>query len=251
MRLKDKVALITGGARGIGRAIALTFAREGADIVVADVNLEVAQKTASEIEALGRKALALEMDVTDFAKVEDGVNKILDKFGKVDILVNNAGITKDNLLLRMSESDWDAVLDINLKGVFICTKAIVKHMMKARKGKIINIASIAGLVGRNPKNYNSIAYGTSKGALVNFTRDLAVKWAQHNIQVNAMCPGFFVTPINVKMFDKVSDQIVGEIPLGRTGGEDDLKGLVVVLASDASNFMTGTVIPVDGGTTAW
>ena len=114
-----------------------------------------------------------------------------------------------------------------------------------------NIASIAGLVGRNPKSYNSIAYGTSKGALVNFTRDLAVKWAQHNIQVNAICPGFFVTPINVKMFDKVRDQITGEIPLGRTGGDDDLKGMIVVLASDASNFMTGTVIPVDGGTTAW
>jgi len=124
-------------------------------------------------------------------------------------------------------------------------------MIKAKRGKIINIASIAGLVGRNPKAYNSIAYGTSKGALVNFTRDLAVKWAQHNIQVNAICPGFFVTPINEKMFVKNSEQILREIPLARVGGDDDLKGIAVLLASDASNFMTGAVIPVDGGSTAW
>ncbi|MCK9431161.1 MAG: SDR family NAD(P)-dependent oxidoreductase, partial [Candidatus Omnitrophica bacterium] len=134
MRLKDKVALITGGARGIGQAIAMTFAREGADIVVADVNLEIAQKTALEIEGLGRKALALEMDVTNFEKVEEGINKILDKMGKVDILVNNAGITKDNLLLRMSQADWDAVINVNLKGTFNCIKAVTRPMIKQRSG---------------------------------------------------------------------------------------------------------------------
>ena len=146
---------------------------------------------------------------------------------------------------------WQQVMDLNVNAALLCSQAIGREFIKQKRGKIINIASIAGIVGRNPAAYSSIAYSTSKGALVHFTRDLAVKWAQHNIQVNAICPGFFVTPINVKMFDKVRDQIVGEIPLGRTGGDDDLKGLIVVLASDASNFMTGTVIPVDGGTTAW
>jgi gluconate 5-dehydrogenase len=146
---------------------------------------------------------------------------------------------------------WQQVLDLNITAPFLCAQVLGREMIKAKRGKIINIASIAGLVGRNPQAYNSIAYGTSKGALVNFTRDLAVKWAQHNIQVNAICPGFFVTPINEKMFVKNSEQILREIPLARTGGDDDLKGLVVLLASDASNFMTGAVIPVDGGSTAW
>jgi gluconate 5-dehydrogenase len=146
---------------------------------------------------------------------------------------------------------WQQVLDLNITAPFLCAQVLGREMIKAKRGKIINIASIAGLVGRNPKAYNSIAYGTSKGALVNFTRDLAVKWAQHNIQVNAICPGFFVTPINAKMFDKNAEQILREIPLGRTGGDDDLKGIAVLLASDASNFMTGAVIPVDGGSTAW
>ena len=158
MRLKDKVALITGGARGIGRAIALTFAREGADIVVADVNLEIAQQTVLEIQDLGRKAMALEMDVTSYEKVEEGVNKILDKMGKVDILVNNAGITKDNLLLRMSQADWDAVINVNLKGTFNCIKAVTKPMIKQRSGRIISIASIIGLMG-NPGQAN---YAASK-----------------------------------------------------------------------------------------
>ena len=137
MNLKDKVALITGGARGIGQAIALTFAKAGANIVVADVNLEIAQKTASEIESLGVKALALEMDVTNYEKVEEGVNKILDKMGKVDILVNNAGITKDNLIMRMSPADWDAVINVNLKGTFNCIKAVSRPMVKQRSGRII------------------------------------------------------------------------------------------------------------------
>ncbi|MDD5729801.1 MAG: SDR family NAD(P)-dependent oxidoreductase, partial [Candidatus Omnitrophica bacterium] len=146
MRLKDKVALITGGARGIGRAIALTLAKEGADIVVADVNPQEAEKTALDIEALGRKSFALQMDVTDYAKVEEAINKILDKFSKVDILVNNAGITKDNLLLRMSQAEWDAVINVNLKGTFNCTKAVSRPMIKQRSGKIINIASIIGVI---------------------------------------------------------------------------------------------------------
>ncbi|MDO8662840.1 MAG: SDR family NAD(P)-dependent oxidoreductase, partial [Candidatus Omnitrophota bacterium] len=182
MKLKDKVALITGGARGIGAAIAMTFAKEGADIVVADVNLEAAQKTASEIEALGRKALALEMDVTDYTKVEEGVNKILDKFGKVDILVNNAGITKDNLLLRMSQAEWDAVINVNLKGTFNCIKAVSRPKVNQRSGRIISIASIIGLIG-NPGQAN---YAASKAGIIALTKTVAKELARRNINANAI-----------------------------------------------------------------
>jgi 3-oxoacyl-[acyl-carrier protein] reductase len=186
MRLEGKVALITGGARGIGRAIALTFAREGADIVVADVNLEIAQKTASEIESLGRKALALEMDVTNYDLVEAGINKILDKMGKVDILVNNAGITKDNLVLRMSQADWDAVINVNLKGTFNCIKAVSRPMVKQRSGRIISIASIIGLMG-NPGQAN---YAASKAGIIALTKTVAKELASRNINANAVAPGF-------------------------------------------------------------
>jgi NAD(P)-dependent dehydrogenase (short-subunit alcohol dehydrogenase family) len=146
---------------------------------------------------------------------------------------------------------WQQVFDLNITGPFLCAQALGREMIKVKRGKIVNIASIAGLVGRNPKAYNSVAYGASKGALVNFTRDLAVKWAQHNIQVNCICPGFFVTPLNQKLYEKNRENIDREIPRGSPGGPDDLKGIAVLLASDASNFMTGAIIPVDGGTVAW
>src|SRR3989338_1877527 len=156
MRLKDKVALITGGARGIGRAIALLFAQQGSDIALGDVNIEEAEKTCLEIEAFGRRALPLWMDVTDYARVEEALNKILDKFTKVDILVNNAGITKDNLILRMSQAEWDAVLNVNLKGTFNCIKAVSRPMVKQRSGKIISIASIIGLMGNPGQDRKSV-----------------------------------------------------------------------------------------------
>jgi gluconate 5-dehydrogenase len=146
---------------------------------------------------------------------------------------------------------WQQVFDLNITAPFLCAQVLGREMIKAKSGRIINIASIAGLVGRNPKAYSSIAYGASKGALVNFTRDLAVKWAQHNIRVNCICPGFFVTPLNQKLYEKNKENIDREIPLGRTGGADDLKGIAVLLASDASNFITGAIIPVDGGAVAW
>ena len=190
-------------------------------------------------------------DVTKPEQVEALKEATMRKFGRVDALVNNAGRAWVAPVEEMPLERWQQVLDLNITAPFLCAQAFGREMIKAKKGKIINIASIAGLVGRNPKNYNSIAYGTSKGALVNFTRDLAVKWAQHNIQVNAICPGFFVTPINEKMFVKNSEQILREIPLARTGTDNDLKGIAVLLASDASNFMTGAIIPVDGGSTAW
>ena len=186
MRLKDKVALVTGGARGIGQAIAMTFAKEGADIVVADVNLEIAQKTALEIEGLGRKALALEMDVTNYDLVEAGINKILDKMGKVDILVNNAGITKDNLVLRMSQAEWDAVINVNLKGTFNCIKAVSRPMVKQRSGRIISIASIIGLMG----NQGQANYAASTAGVIALTNKMATEFASRSITANARAAGF-------------------------------------------------------------
>ncbi len=227
MRLKDKVALITGGARGIGRAIALTFAREGADIVVADVNLEVAGKTTLEIEAIGRKSLALDMDVTDYAKVEEGVNKILDKFGKVDILVNNAGITKDNLLLRMSQAEWDAVINVNLKGTFNCIKAVSRPMVKQRSGRIISIASIIGLMG----NWGQANYAASKAGVIALTKTVAKELASRNINANAVAPGFIQTDMTAKLPDDVKAKMMEAIPMAKLGNPEDVANVCLFLAS--------------------
>ncbi len=243
MRLTGKVALITGGARGIGQSIAMTFAGEGADIVVADVNLEVAQKTAAEIEALGRKALALEMDVTNYEKVEDGINKILDKMGKVDILVNNAGITKDNLLLRMSQNDWDAVINVNLKGTFNCIKAVTRPMVKQRSGRIISIASIIGLIG-NPGQAN---YAASKAGIIALTKTVAKELASRNISANAIAPGFIQTEMTAKLPEDIKKKMLEAIPLAKLGTPQDVANACLFLASEESSYITGQVITVDGG----
>ncbi|MFH0913530.1 MAG: 3-oxoacyl-[acyl-carrier-protein] reductase [Candidatus Omnitrophota bacterium] len=243
MRLKDKVALITGGARGIGQAIAMTFAREGADIVVADINLEIAQKTALEIEALGRKALALEMDVTDYDKVMEAVNKILDKFGKVDILVNNAGITKDNLILRMSLAEWDAVINVNLKGTFNCIKAVSRSMIKQRSGKIVSIASIIGLMG----NAGQANYSASKAGIIALTKTVAKELASRNINANAVAPGFIQTEMTAKLTEDIKAKMMEAIPLGRLGAPSDVANVCLFLASEDASYITGQVITVDGG----
>jgi len=243
MRLKDRVALVTGGARGIGQAIAMTFAREGADIVVADVNLEIAQKTALEIEALGRKALALEMDLTNYEKVEEGINKILDKMGKVDILVNNAGITKDNLLLRMSQADWDAVINVNLKGTFNCIKAVTRPMIKQRSGRIISIASIIGLMG-NPGQAN---YAASKAGIIALTKTVAKELASRNINANAVAPGFIQTEMTAKLPEDIKKKMLEAIPLAKLGTPQDVANTCLFLASDESSYITGQVITIDGG----
>jgi len=243
MRLKDKVALVTGGARGIGQAIAMTFAKEGADIVVADVNLEIAQKTASEIEGLGRIALALEMDVTNYDLVEEGINKILDKMGKVDILVNNAGITKDNLVLRMSQADWDAVINVNLKGTFNCIKAVSRPMVKQRSGRIISIASIIGLMG-NPGQAN---YAASKAGIIALTKTIAKELASRNINANAVAPGFIQTEMTDKLPEDIKKKMLEAIPLAKLGTPQDVANLCLFLASDESSYITGQVITIDGG----
>lgn len=251
MNMEGRVSVITGGATGIGFRMGLGLAEAGSNVVIASRKLEACEQAAHEIEKTGSKALAVACDVTRPDQVAAMRDAVMQRFGRVDALINNAGrawvAPPEDLPLER----WQQVFDLNVTGPFLCSQALGRDMIKAKRGKIINIASVAGLVGRNPQAYNSIAYGASKGALVNFTRDLAVKWAQHNIQVNCICPGFFVTPLNQKLYEKNKDMIDREIPLGQPGGPDDLKGVALLLASDASNFMTGAIIPVDGGSVAW
>lgn len=243
MKLRDKVTMITGGARGIGRSIAMVFAQEGSDIAVCDVNLEAAEATCREIEALGRKALAVKMDVTSIVNVEEGLNKILDKFTKVDILINNAGITKDTLILRMSEADWDAVINVNLKGTFNCTRAVSKVMIKQRRGSIVNIASIIGIIG-NPGQAN---YSASKAGIIALTKTSAKELASRNINVNAVAPGFIQTDMTAKLPDEVKEKMKAVIPLDKFGTPEDVANTCLFLASEDASYITGQTIVVDGG----
>jgi len=249
--LTGRVSVVTGGATGLGFQMATALAEAGSNIVICSRKKENCDEAAHAIEKLGVKALSVGCDVTKPADVERLHDETMAKFGRADVLVNNAGRAWVAAPEELPLERWQQVLDLNLTAPFLCAQAFGREMIKARRGKIINIASIAGLIARNPKAYNSIAYGTSKGALVHFTRDLAIKWAQHNIQVNCICPGFFVTDINRKLYEKNKENIDREIPLGRTGTENDLKGIAVLLASDASDFITAAVIPVDGGSVAW
>ncbi|MFA5119328.1 MAG: 3-oxoacyl-[acyl-carrier-protein] reductase [Candidatus Omnitrophota bacterium] len=243
MRLKDKVVLITGGARGIGRSIALLFAKEGAHIAVGDVNVQEAQATAQEIAGMGRKSEALLLDVTDYAKVEEAINKILDKFGRIDILVNNAGITKDNLLLRMSQGEWDAVINVNLKGTFNCTKAVSRPMIKQRAGKIVNIASIIGVIG----NAGQANYSASKAGIIALTKTTARELASRNITANAVAPGFIQTEMTAKLPQELKDKMLADIPLGKLGSPDDVANACLFLASGEADYITGQTLIVDGG----
>ena len=243
MLLKDRVAIITGGARGIGRQIALSFAKEGADIALCDVNAEALAVTQKDIEAMGRKAVTGVVDVTKSDQVESFVQKTLDKFGKIDILVNNAGITKDGLLVRMSESDWDAVIAVNLKGAFNCTKAVSKIMMKQRDGRIVNMASIIGIMG----NAGQANYAASKGGLIALTKTVAKELASRNVRANAIAPGFIQTEMTAKLPDNVKSEMLKFVPLARFGTVQDVANLALFLASDNSSYITGQVIQVDGG----
>jgi len=251
MSLEGRVSVVTGGATGLGLQMARALAEAGSNVVVCSRKLENCEQAAATLEKLGVKALGLACDVTKPDQVEAVKDATLKTFGRVDVLINNSGRAWVAPPEEMPLDRWQQIMDLNTTAPFICSQIFGREMIKQKRGKIINIASIAGLQGRNPRAYSSIVYSTSKGALVNFTRDLAIKWAQHNIHVNCICPGFFVTPINQKLFEQNAEPILREIPLGRTGGENDLKGIAVLLASDASNFMTGAIIPVDGGTVAW
>lgn len=243
MRLKDKVAVITGGAQGIGRSIAETFAREGAAIALFDVVEEPVKKSADEIaRQLKVKTVGVKVDVTRIEQVEAGIKLVVDTMSKIDILVNNAGITKDNLLLRMSDAEWDAVLAVNLKGPFNCTKAVITPMRKSG-GRIINIASIVGLMG----NAGQANYSASKGGLIALTKTTAREYAKRNILVNAIAPGFIRTAMTDKLTDDVKAALAAQIPLVRLGEAQDVANAALFLASDESAYITGQVISVNGG----
>lgn len=243
MQLKDKVALVTGAGQGIGREIALTLAREGAAVVIADVNAQIAEKTAQEVQLLGIQSLAQKVDVSQPGEVEEMVNKILDKFGKIDILINNAGITRDNLILRMKEDEWDAVIAINLKGTFNCLKAVAKPMVKARSGKIVNVASIIGIAG----NAGQANYAASKAGVIALTKSAAKELAIRGINVNAVAPGFIQTAMTDVLPDAVKAEMLKKIPLAKLGTVADVAQAVLFLAGSESDYITGQVIVIDGG----
>ena len=243
MLLKDKVAIITGGARGIGRQIALLFAKEGSDIALFDVNQEQLNQTHKDIEAIGRSALSLVVDVTNLKDVEEATNKTLDKFKKIDILINNAGINRDALLIRMSEQEWDSVLNVNLKGTFNCCKAACKIMMKQRSGRIVNIASIIGLMG----NAGQVNYAASKAGIIGFTKSLARELASRNINANAIAPGFIETDMTDKLSSEIKERLLSLIPSGKFGNPIEVAKVALFLSSELSDYITGQVIQVDGG----
>jgi 3-oxoacyl-[acyl-carrier protein] reductase len=243
MLLKDKNAIITGSAQGIGKSIALALAKAGANIVVSDVNLEEAEKTAKEIEALGRKALAVKCNVADANEVSELVKKTQETFDTIDILVNNAGVTRDNLMMRMEEKDWDLVLDVNLKGAFLLTKAVSRIMMKQRQGRIVNMSSAIGVMG----NAGQSNYAASKGGLIAFTKSTAKEFASRSITCNAIAPGFIETAMTAKLTEEVKENYKKGIPLGRMGSVDDVANAVLFLVSEQASYITGQVLHVDGG----
>ncbi|MGN7398805.1 3-oxoacyl-[acyl-carrier-protein] reductase [Cytobacillus praedii] len=244
MKLEGKVALVTGASRGIGREIALGLAKQGADVVVNySGSEERANQVVAEIKELGRNAIAVQCDVSNGESVGNMVKATIDTYGKLDILVNNAGITKDNLLMRMKEEEWDDVININLKGVFLCTKAVTRQMMKQRSGRIINISSIVGVSG-NPGQANYVA---AKSGVIGLTKTTAKELSSRGITVNAIAPGFITTDMTDKLTEDVKDQMLKQIPLARFGEPSDIANVVVFLASEDSRYMTGQTLHVDGG----
>jgi 3-oxoacyl-[acyl-carrier protein] reductase len=244
MLLKDKTALITGAARGIGRAIALKFAAEGADIAFTDLKIdENMESLENEIGLLGRKGKGYASDASDVTSAETVIEKVVQDFGKIDILVNNAGITRDNLLLRMTEADWDLVIKVNLKSVFSMTRAIQKHMLKQRYGSIINMSSVVGING----NAGQSNYSASKAGLIGFTKSVAQELGSRNIRCNAIAPGFIETEMTAKLPQDVREAWIKGIPLRRGGKPEDVAHIALFLASDLSDYVTGQVISVCGG----
>ena len=242
-QLLNQIALVTGASRGIGRAIALQFAAEGADVICLSRTVENSEKTAVEVRALGRRAWAHAVDMADGPGVTAAAEKILVETGRVDILVNNAGITRDGLLMRMSEEDWDAVLNTNLKGVFLLTKALTRQFARQRSGRIINVASISGLIG----NAGQCNYAASKAALIGFTKSLARELASRGITVNALAPGFIETDMTSALGQPIREELLKKVPMNRFGQPEDIAKAAVFLASPGAGYMTGQVLTVDGG----
>jgi 3-oxoacyl-[acyl-carrier protein] reductase len=241
--LDGKTALVTGAARGIGRAIAEELAEAGADVAVCDLDEAWLADTAAAIQKLGRKTHTAAVDVKDGAAVNACVNRVVEGFGRLDILVNNAGITKDGLLIRMSDEDWDAVLDVNLKGTFLFTRAVARPMMKQRSGAIVNIASIIGLIG----NAGQCNYSASKAGVIALTKSSAKELAARNVRVNAVAPGFIESKMTEVLTEEIRKKMLDAIPLQRFGSPRDVAKVVVFLASDAATYITGQVVNVSGG----
>jgi 3-oxoacyl-[acyl-carrier protein] reductase len=242
-QLVNQIAVVTGAGRGIGRAIALKFATESADVVCVSRTAENSEKVANEIRALGRKAWAFAVDVADSTAVSAAAEKILAEAGKVDILVNNAGVTKDGLLMRMSDADWDTVLDTNLKGAFSFSKAFARSFIKQRSGRIINVSSVIGLIG----NAGQCNYSASKAGVIGFTKAVARELASRNITCNAIAPGFIETDMTSVLDEKMRTELLKQIPLNSFGQADDIANAALFLASPAARYITGQVLAVDGG----
>lgn len=244
MSLIGKTALVTGASRGIGRAVALALAEAGADVAVNYVGREQsAEETAAAIRALGRRAVAIRADVSDAAQVEWMIQRVVEEFGRLDVLVNNAGITRDNLLIRMKEDEFNAVIDTNLKGVFHCTKAAARVMLRQRGGRIVNISSVVGVTG----NVGQANYAAAKAGVIGLTKACARELAGKGITVNCVAPGFIETDMTEKLSDEQKARLLSQIPLGRFGAAEDVARVVRFLASDEASYMTGQTIHVDGG----
>lgn len=243
MSNEPKVAIVTGAAQGIGKAIAFRLAQAGYQVVISDILIDAAQAVVKELEQQGFKALAVKTDVANSENVKNLMTTTMDAFGSIDVLVNNAGITRDNLSMRMTEADWDLVLDINLKGSFLCAQAASKYMMKQKYGRIVNIASVSGLLG----TAGQANYASSKAGVVALTKALARELASRNITVNAVAPGFILTEMTEKLPDKVKEEYLTQIPLGRAGTPDDVANAVKFLISEDAAYITGITIVVSGG----
>lgn len=244
MQLAGKVALVTGASRGIGRGVAIRLAKSGAKIAVNYAgNQAAAEEVKQIIEENGGEAILVQADISNAESVDNMVTSVMEAFGRIDILVNNAGITRDTLLMRMKEADWNAVIQTNLTGVFYVTKAVSKIMMKQRSGKIVNMSSVVGLMG----NAGQANYAAAKAGVIGFTKSMAKELAARNITVNAIAPGFIATDMTAVLSDKVKEDLATKIPLGRLGEADDIANAVLFLVSDSANYITGQTLNVDGG----
>lgn len=246
-RLDGKTAIVTGGGRGLGAQIAEGFAEAGANVVICSRKVEVCQEMSDKLKAKGVRSLAVACDVTNEEDVKRVVQQTIEEFGTVDILVNNSGATWGAPVLEMPLEAWQKVMNVNVTGTFLMSREVGEAMIKQGSGKIINIASVAGLGGIDPRFMDTIGYNTSKGAIITFTKDLAAKWGQHNINVNALAPGFFPTKMSEVLIEKGGSRLLEQTPLKRFGTEEDLKGAALFLAAKASDYITGDVVIVDGG----
>jgi NAD(P)-dependent dehydrogenase (short-subunit alcohol dehydrogenase family) len=249
--LRGKVAIVTGGGIGLGQQVATALAGVGGNVVTCSRKVEKCEEVAHEIEKMGVRALAFRCDISNGEEIEHVVNETVKAFGKIDILVNNAGRTWGSSAEEFPLEHWNKVLEVNVTGTFLFSQKAGRVMIEQKKGKIINMSSYAGLRGCDPEYMDAIAYNTSKGAIISFTRDLAVKWAKYNINVNAIAPGWFLTRMTKWSRENKGDKILERLLIKRFGGEDDLKGTVIFLASRASDYITGQVLCLDGGLTAW